>query len=37
VGVRLLGDELIEAAVGFPVMRKADLPRRLGARGRVRA
>jgi len=37
VGARLLGDELIEAAVGFPVLRKGALARRLGARGRVSA
>ena len=38
VGARLLGDELIEAALGFPVLRKGDVPKRLGqVRARVRA
>lgn len=37
VGARLLGDEIIEAAVGFPVLRKGDLPARLGSRPRGRA
>jgi DNA-binding NtrC family response regulator len=32
VGARLLGDELVEAALGFPVLHKADLARRLGPR-----
>jgi DNA-binding response OmpR family regulator len=27
VGARLLADELVEAAIGFPVLRKRDLPR----------
>ena len=26
VGARLLTDELVEAAIGFPVLRKAELP-----------
>jgi hypothetical protein len=26
VGARLLTDELLEAAIGFPVLRKRDLP-----------
>lgn len=26
IGARLLGDELIEAAIGFPVLRKRDVP-----------
>jgi hypothetical protein len=26
VGARLLADELVEAAIGFPVVRKRDLP-----------
>jgi DNA-binding response OmpR family regulator len=26
VGARLLADELVEAAIGFPVLRKRDLP-----------
>ena len=30
VGARLFGDELIEAALGFPVLRKGDVPKRLG-------
>ena len=30
VGARLLADELIEAALGFPVLRKGDVPKRLG-------
>jgi len=34
VGARLLGEELIEAAVGFPVVRKREVPRWLGTRGR---
>jgi DNA-binding response OmpR family regulator len=30
VGARLLKDEIVEAAVGFPVLRKAALPALLG-------
>jgi DNA-binding NtrC family response regulator len=40
VGARLLTDELIEAAVGFPVLRKSELPaavRRHGGRSTPRA
>jgi CheY-like chemotaxis protein len=37
IGARLLGDEIIEAAVGFPVLRKGELPDRLGSRPTGRA
>jgi CheY-like chemotaxis protein len=37
VGARLLGDEIIEAAIGFPVLRKGELSSRLDARPRGRA
>lgn len=35
VGARLLTDEIVEAAIGFPLLRKATLPARLrGGEGR---
>ena len=37
IGARLLADEIVEAAVGFPVLRKGDLPARLGSTPRGRA
>jgi hypothetical protein len=35
VGARLLTDELLEAAIGFPVLRKRDLPSLVGSRQRA--
>ena len=36
VGARLLGDELLEAAIGFPVLRKRDIPEVAGPAGNGR-
>ena len=35
VAARLLTDELIEAAIGFPVLRKADLSSLVASRARA--
>ena len=37
VGARLLPEEIVEAALGFPVLRKAAVPDLLGGRARGRA